>query len=85
MTPRQFKRWVRRQCAAHAISADALAAAIGISHAQLHRYQKGVDQRGRPAPVPLKVRLAMAAFEMGARDFDGERIQRSEVRGQKAP
>lgn len=76
MTPRQFKRWVRRQCEARQLTADQLAARLGLSHAQLHRYQKGVDERGRPAPVPLKVRLAMAAVQLGVRDYDGEQFSR---------
>lgn len=79
MTPRQLRRWVRRMCDTRDTTVDRLCRDVGISKPQLYRYINGRDERGRVMKVPLKFRLAFAAYELGVRDFDGETIIREPV------
>lgn len=59
MTPQTFAAWRRR----HFKSQKAAGEALGLSARQIWSYENG------EAPVPLYVRLAMAAIALGLKDY----------------
>jgi transcriptional regulator with XRE-family HTH domain len=61
MTPAAFKAWRK----AARLSQAAAALALGISPRQIFAYEHGEK------PIPLTARLAMAAYALGLRDYDG--------------
>lgn len=68
-TRTSFARWR----AALGFTIRQAADALGISPAQVKRYQRGTDERGNPALLDRRTRLAMAAVSAGIAPHDPER------------
>ncbi|MDA8232781.1 MAG: helix-turn-helix transcriptional regulator [Magnetospirillum sp.] len=73
MTPQQFRAWRDR----HGWSREQTGQALGISADSVVLYERGARKDGsRPVEIPKRVRLAMAAIELGIADYDGEEMSR---------